>query len=546
MARAIADRIALRRIREETFGTTPVAELLAKTTVGVLAGDDSYNDGVEDLTVFTAGQTILVSGFTEAANNGHKTVVSSALGVGTDVGPIATINAETVDDSYNDAVADISGFIAGETILVSGFTDPLNNGLKTVVSSTANKLVVSENLADEVIGDNVTILSCNKMIVREALTDEDVGDTVSVKSAMRELRLTSESLTMSTDIAESAEIRDDRQVADVKRTGISAGGDVGVEMSYGAYDDLIEAALMSSAWSTEVELSNATLALLAADNSINDTDTSPFVTAGFTADQWIKVSGFTGDVANNGYYKIVSVIAAKMVLEGKTCVDDVKGETVTVTMGGQVTNGTVKHHYSIEREYKDLASEFAIYTGMALDTMSLDVSAGAIITGAFAFIGKDEDSKTATACTGTPEEAAENDVMASIDEVEGVLENLGAQSVVSFSLEVANNLRALTNVAELGPVDVGAGKVAVSGALEVYLESKTLMDKYIDQTPSNLTLILEDAAGNGYVFDLPQVRYTSGERAAGGENTDIVASMAFSAYRDEDEGVTIRIARFPA
>jgi hypothetical protein len=70
---------------------------------------------------------------------------------------VTTVSVATADDSYNDAVEDLSIFKPGQKIWVEGFTDGSNNGLKTVVTSAANKITVSENLADEAAGDTITI-----------------------------------------------------------------------------------------------------------------------------------------------------------------------------------------------------------------------------------------------------------------------------------------------------------------------------------------------------------------------------------------------------
>lgn len=57
-------------------------------------------------------------------------------------------NISTTDDSYN-AAAGLGGLLAGDILLAEGNLDAGNNGLKTVVSSVAAKIVVSENLVTD-------------------------------------------------------------------------------------------------------------------------------------------------------------------------------------------------------------------------------------------------------------------------------------------------------------------------------------------------------------------------------------------------------------
>jgi hypothetical protein len=65
------------RFKAQIMDAAPGGSIVAKTTVSASSTDNSFNDGTEDLSVFTAGQYILVSGFTEATNNGYFTVVSA-------------------------------------------------------------------------------------------------------------------------------------------------------------------------------------------------------------------------------------------------------------------------------------------------------------------------------------------------------------------------------------------------------------------------------------------------------------------------------------
>lgn len=513
----------------------------------------------------------------------------------------ATITTTEATRTYS-AAAGLDVFSVGQTILIAGLAQSASNGYKTVTSASATNLVVDEDIG----------------------TGEGPVASVTLKNALNEVRLTGESLGQATAIQESQEIRDDRQVADVRRTNRNAEGDISYEFSYGAFDKFLEAALMASAWSTAVTITTDTLSMASGDNSINDAggayahtaslaitgndtitrdagswvtdgfrdgmvitcsssedagndgdwtitaisalvitigaggltnnaaDTAMdivnaggFVTDGYAADQWIRTSGFT-TAANNDFYKIVSVAAGKMVLEGNTCVTEAAGDSVTVLMGEQITNGTTQHYYTLEREYTDV-DEFALYTGMQVDTWTLDTNSDGIITGTFGWIGKDETSAAATESDGTAQSAASNLVYSAIDDVDGILEALSDKSLKAFTISLANNLRPRNVIGTLGPESIGVGRVTVTGTFQKYFESEVLMDKYLNFTPTTLTMILDDnsGSGNAYVIDMPEVKFTNGRRVAGGTGQDIMADMEWSAFRDSSEDVTIRIARFP-
>jgi len=73
----------------------------------------------------------------------------------------------------------------------------------------------------------------------ELLYCEETTIGTNPSSALTKVRFTGESLTFNSDTTDSQEIRSDRLVPDLIRTATSTSGDVNVEMSYGAHDDLI-------------------------------------------------------------------------------------------------------------------------------------------------------------------------------------------------------------------------------------------------------------------------------------------------------------------
>jgi hypothetical protein len=81
--------------------------------------------------------------------------------------------------------------------------------------------------------------------VRIGYAAESVWGTTPASPALQLLRFTNDSLMANAEFSSSNEIRDDRQVSDVVRTNFGAGGDLGIELSYGAFDELFEALLFS-------------------------------------------------------------------------------------------------------------------------------------------------------------------------------------------------------------------------------------------------------------------------------------------------------------
>ena len=409
-------------------------------------------------------------------------------------------------------------------------------------SWVANVLILTAKTGG-VAGD--TIVTIETFTATTNIFDADtLGLTrPGVDLTLNEMRLTSESLSQNTDTIVSAEIRDDRQISDVVRSKIQAQGDINLELSYGAYDDMLEAALFSAGWSSIVANTDTTYSMDASDNSLNDSG-SQFVIDGFVVNQWIEIRGFT-DAANNGYAKIVSITTAKIVLSGKTVVTEAAGDTVTLTMGGQIVNGTTATSFTFEKEHTDLDPvALAKYAGMMIDQLSLNITAEQIITGVLTFIGKQEEVISSTIGVAANNPAPANDIKSAVDDVLNILENQSDLGAISLSFQLINGLRPRAEIGELSVPSIGEGAFNVNGTLTAYFSNQGIIEKYLNFTETSIAILTEDKDGNAYIFDFPKVKYTSGTRNAGGQNTDIIADMAFQAIRDATEDITMRIARF--
>lgn len=363
---------------------------------------------------------------------------------------------------------------------------------------------------------------------------------------MQFLRFTGESLHQETQATQSNEIESSRNIQDVIRTGINAAGDINMEFSASTYDDFIEATLLST-WTSAIAGTNANVTFAnVSSNVFSITRASGnWVSDGFTQYGWAQVAN-AANAANNGIFRIESVSTTVLTLRGSDGASESTNiPAIAVTQGAQVTNGTTFTSFTIEKRYTDLASEFANYTGMAPDTHQLTVTKDGLLTGSFGFLGKKELSTTATLANATSARTT-TPVMNCIDHVTAVQEGTtyATYGVTDLSYSLNNNLRARLQVGTLGAVSVGKGSFVATGAHQAYYKTKAVMDKYLAMSRSSLAFIMNDGAGKKYVVEFPSVKYTSGQRVAGGINTDIFAAMNWQAYKDATQGITMRIVRF--
>lgn len=377
--------------------------------------------------------------------------------------------------------------------------------------------------------------------VKLAFVEESSFGAKESGSKLQVLRYNSESLKQDMNTVVSEEIRSDRQISDIARIGLSASGGIDFELSYGSHDEFLQAALLSSGWSAEKHINRQlTISASSVDNSINDSASGFGI---FSANKWVYVSGFSNS-ANNGFFKIASVTASKIIFSNGTLVTEAAGQLVDVQQGGQITNGLVLPSFNIEKTFEDLSNVLSLLKGMCISTMSLEVPADGIIRGNFAFMGSAEESLTASAGSGYVA-AGSTVVMTGANHVTNVFENLSELGILSFSFALNNNLRTRLQVGTLGVASIGSGSVEVTGTITLHLENDELFQKYLNQSVTSIVFAVRDEQGNGYLFEFPCVKITNGTRAAGGINTDVIGEFEFRAYMDASELITMRIARFP-
>lgn len=374
----------------------------------------------------------------------------------------------------------------------------------------------------------------------------------------QELRLTSESLSTVTDTTTSTELRPDRQVTCLIRNGIRVNGGFDFELSYASFDVLLAALLFSADFPVETELlgvnGNTEVVITASSGNIQAVGV---FTSSSLVGKWLELSNFS-NAANNTLVKVLSktdndniVVAGLAALADETRAADGAGANGKIDLGSQIENGTNQRSFTFEKHFTDV-TQFAVFLGCVIASFSLNMSADQVITGSFGILGKTENPLAGTTSGGGQTAANTNKPMNAIDNVLGVIEGTPAVNAnneffpTAFSLSMDNNLRERLVIGELGPQSIGAGKVAVSGTMQAFFNSQAAADKYLNDTETAISAIFSDNAGNRYVIDLPRVKFSNGQKVAGGENSDILLDMAFTAYMHETELTTIRIARFPA
>ena len=353
-------------------------------------------------------------------------------------------------------------------------------------------------------------------------------------AAYTEFRFTGESLGQNTTYINSNEIRSDRQLTDVIRTDVNAAGAVNIELSYGAFDDIYEG-LFASDFGANVNISSTAVTASSTAATFSGADFSS-VTAG----QFVKVGSTATDV--DGYYRATASSTDTLTVEPAPA--DLSPTAAGLTFKGAfLKNGTTEKSFTLEKKFDDI-TRFITFAGMRVGSGSLSIVPGQIVTGSFDFLGKSGTASTAATAPSTTA-AATNSIVNAVDNVKAVLEGGIATTldVTEITMNVTNNLRSLQAVANLGSVEIGYGRVNVSGTFSAYFENETLYNKYLNDTETDIAFVVEDASGNALAFDFPRAKLSNGQVVATGNDTDVIAQFDFTAFRDATNDLTVGLTR---
>jgi hypothetical protein len=265
---------------------------------------------------------------------------------------------------------------------------------------------------------------------------------------------------------------------------------------------------------------------------------------GIVAGKWIKIDSTTSALgfataALNDWMRITVVAAHAITLDNRPSgwtTDNGSGKTITVYFGDYIQNGTTQTSLSIERGFMDQTSPtYIINTGMVVDTYDITITSKAVVTGAVAFMGMGGSQSTTAldASIDANQTGASMAANANVGRVAEAGSTLTSPNWAhSLKFQIKNNNRQLEAVDSTSPVGVNPGECTVTGTMETYFGSNSLLTKFYAGTA---TAINSRVAKNNQalIWQFPRVIYKgNGNPQATGKNTDVMASFDFSAVYD--------------
>jgi len=322
---------------------------------------------------------------------------------------------------------------------------------------------------------------------------------------------------------------------------VTTGGATSYVCSAGSF--AAEAAPPATARTKVVGIEGASADIVATSTGLTSTVMN-FVTMGVIVGQWHKHGGGTvgqqwATAANNGWARVTAVSANVVTYDNRPTgwsADAGTGKTIRIFFGDVIRNGTTLLGQTLERTFLGQTTPTYIrQTGMVVDQISTDVVTEAGITGQFTFMGMAGSQSTSLLSSATYAAAPTGTVMTANVNVGEIRIGGSASSspnwVRRVSTALANNLRRKTAVGTVGAVDIGVGSCDVTGTVETYFGSNSLLATAMADTVSSLSHRV-GSGGQWLVETKPRIKFTSSSANAGGADQDVVLSLDYEASLD--------------
>jgi len=300
----------------------------------------------------------------------------------------------------------------------------------------------------------MTIIASGSLVSLSGILESTWG--VTPNTPFTGIRKAGITLKPNASFIDSKELRSDRQTADTRMTAVEADGDIDAELIVGAYDDFLEAAMLSS---------------------------------------WVS---------------------------------------------NKLHVGTTLKSLSLEEGFTDIGV-FNHISGAVVDSFSISAKPKEIATVKFSFKGKNYTSDNVSQA-GVIVDPVDN---SPCDTFTGTIKEGGVVSSIITSLDftVTNGFEMAYVIGEKPVHALAPGRATVTGKVSVLVTDKTLMNKFLNETPSSLEIEFVDKGGVfKYIFRFPRVIYTGFDLPVSKEGL-LTLDMPWKAVLDPVSGQTIEIER---
>ena len=204
--------------------------------------------------------------------------------------------------------------------------------------------------------------------------------------------------------------------------------------------------------------------------------------------------------------------------------------------------GTTPKFFSIEDYAADI-DQARLFAGMSVSTMAISLAPNQMVTTTFGMVGKNmtmsQTQKTQTAASGAaPFDAYSGDI--AIGNVAG---SSAVAIVTGLDFTLNNSFAPTFVIGDDSAPSLEYGRAEVEGTMSVYFENDSLINRFLNETESEISVSVNDPTGvNAYTFLFPRVKINSADVGVDGPTSRVI-KMSFVSLFDTTQATNLKITR---
>jgi len=203
--------------------------------------------------------------------------------------------------------------------------------------------------------------------------------------------------------------------------------------------------------------------------------------------------------------------------------------------------GETLKYFTLERRFEGI-SEFNPYLGCIMSGFSISAQPNAMVTGSFSVTGLGGMTPASSTVSDTDTATTGNDPF---DGFTGTISEGGSSAnVTALDLSITNNAAAINIIGTDIANHINIGMFGVTGTVTALFESEALINKFLGETESALTVEFEGITGGDLEFDISSLKYTDASITEADEG--LLVQMPFTGTYNVSDVSSLVITRTPA
>jgi hypothetical protein len=205
-----------------------------------------------------------------------------------------------------------------------------------------------------------------------------------------------------------------------------------------------------------------------------------------------------------------------------------------------LNTGTTVSSFTLEDGALDI-TQYRAFTGCMVNTMQMSIAPNQMTTATFGIIGKNM-TQSATPLDASLTAASNNEPF---DSFSGAISEGGSTIayVNSIDFTLNNNLNPTFALGSVTTPQVEFGMSSLEGTMTVFYQDAALITKFLNETESSLSIVLDDRVGGlNYTLLMPRIKI-NGAAVPVASPASRLLTIPFVALRDSSTGTQLRITR---